>query len=352
MDFSHLKPTVKIGGVVSGVVFGSVLAFYGLILFWPQGNPYETVTIDIPKGSSVKEIGTLLNTRNVIRSKKAFLWGVKAMGVETEIPAGSYRLTGVSSNYGIIDQLVNGAPLLKRITVLEGWTMNRIADELDEELGISKRKFLRVCKKIDLLHEFSLDAHSLEGFLFPETYYFPEDEDPEAIVRTMVSEYKKNMTSYMIARMEEFGYSELDIVTLASIIEGEAIYDEERKTISGVYHNRIKKNMHLQADPTIQYIIEDSPRRLLHEDLKIESPYNTYLHKGLPPGPINNPGRASLEAALYPDETPFLFFVARGDGYHTFSRTEKEHNQAKRKFQKVRRQARREQRLKNIKETS
>lgn len=352
MDFSHLKPTVKIGGVVSGVVFGSVLAFYGLILFWPQGNPYETVTINIPKGSSVKEIGTLLNTRNVIRSEKAFLWGVKALGVETEIPAGSYRLIGAGSNFGIINQLVNGAPLLKRITVLEGWTLKQIAAELEEKLGVSQRKFLGFCKDRYLLHEFSIDSKTFEGFLFPETYYFPEDEDPQAIVRAMASEFRKNMSSYMTSRMDEIGLTELETVTLASIVEGEAIYDDERRIISGVYHNRLKKGMYLQADPTIQYIIEDSPRRLLNKDLKIESPFNTYLNKGLPPGPINNPGNSSLQAALYPEQNSFLFFVARGDGYHTFSKTEKEHNRAKRKFQQVRRQARRDKRLKNIKETS
>jgi UPF0755 protein len=143
--------------------------------------------------------------------------------------------------------------------------------------------------------------------------------------------------------MKELGMDEKEIITLASIIEGEAIYDRERPVISGVYHNRLNIGMRLQADPTIQYIIEGSPRRLLNKDLKIKSPYNTYLNEGLPPGPINNPGIESIKAALYPVETDYLYFVAKGDGYHTFSRTKEEHNIAKRKFQKIRRQLKKQQ---------
>jgi len=142
-------------------------------------------------------------------------------------------------------------------------------------------------------------------------------------------------------RARELGLKELEIITLASIIEGEALYDVERPIISGVYHNRLQKRMKLQADPTIQYIIKDGPRRLLNKDLKIKSPYNTYLNKGLPPGPINNPGKESIIAALFPNENEYLYFVARGDGFHKFSKTEKEHLIAKKKFQKIRRQVRR-----------
>jgi UPF0755 protein len=137
------------------------------------------------------------------------------------------------------------------------------------------------------------------------------------------------------------GMTETEVLTLASIIEGEAIYDRERSIISGVYHNRLQMGMRLQADPTIQYIIEGSPRRLLNKDLQIKSPYNTYLNDGLPPGPINNPGIESIRAALNPAETNYLYFVAKGDGYHTFSKTKAEHNKAKRQFQKVRREAKR-----------
>ena len=264
----HLKPTVKIVGVVAAVIVGSMLAFYVLILFWPQGNPYNTTTIDIPKGSSVKEIGRVLHDRNVIRSERAFLFAVRALWVETEIPAGSYQLIHANSNYKIIDQLVNGAPVLKRVTILEGWTLKNIAAELHKKLGVNKKHFLKACRNRRLLNEYEIQADSFEGYLFPETYFFPEDEDPEFIVKAMASEFRGTLLPYLKERIIEMGITELEVVTLASIIEGEAIYDAERATISGVYHNRIIKGMKLQADPTIQYIIEDSPRRLLNVDLK------------------------------------------------------------------------------------
>ena len=186
----------------------------------------------------------------------------------------------------------------------------------------------------------------LEGFLFPDTYHFYKGETPERIIQTMVTEYQKLLDGMLKSRLQIRGLTELGMVTLASIIEGEAIYDSERSLISSVYHNRLAKEMRLQADPTIQYIIEDGPRRLLKNDLKIKSPYNTYLHYGLPPGPINSPGRESLISALSPADADYLFFVANGEGYHTFSRTETEHNVAKKKFQRLRRQMRNKKRAK------
>jgi len=144
---------------------------------------------------------------------------------------------------------------------------------------------------------------------------------------------------------KKLGLSKHEVTTLASIIEGEAIYDIERPKISAVYHNRLNINMKLQADPTIQYIISDGPRRLLNKDLRIESPYNTYLHKGLPPGPINSPGKESLKAALFPEVNDFIYFVATGDGYHTFSTNERDHNMAKKKLQKLRRKIRKKRKI-------
>ena len=190
------------------------------------------------------------------------------------------------------------------------------------------------------MKKWGINSTTFEGYLFPNTYQLSEDVDAEGVINTMVSEYSRNITSSMRKRMSEIGFSETEVLTLASIIEGEAIYNSERPRISGVYHNRLKKRMRLQADPTIQYIIKDSPRRLLNKDLKIKSPYNTYQNYGLPPGPINNPGIESIKAALYPEQVDFLFFVAKGDGYHTFTKTENEHNKAKREFQKIRRKNR------------
>jgi len=342
LDFKQFNPGMKTIGGIAGIIATSILAFYLLVIYWPQSDPYESVEINIPKGTSLSEIGNILQEKNVINNKRTFTMAVKTLGHEKNIPSGTYTLRNARSNRGIIQQLVYGAPSLKNVTVLEGWRMDDIAAVLEKKIGINKKKFLRLCKDQELVKLFELDGNSFEGYLFPDTYYFAEGLDAIVVLTKMVNEFKENMTLSMKVRAEELGMSQLEIITLASIIEGEAIYDDERATISAVYHNRLEKGMRLQADPTIQYIIEDGPRRLLNEDLKIESEYNTYLKSGLPPGPINNPGKESLIAALYPAVNDYIYFVARGDGYHTFSKTEKEHNKAKRKFQKVRRRVRQE----------
>ncbi|MFL3013020.1 MAG: endolytic transglycosylase MltG, partial [Candidatus Neomarinimicrobiota bacterium] len=184
--------------------------------------------------------------------------------------------------------------------------------------------------------------NTLEGYLFPETYYFFEGVDKKSVVKRLVKEHQLFWNKQNISKADSLGFSPYEIIIIASIIEGEAIYDSERPTISAVYHNRLKRGMKLQADPTVQYIIEDGPRRLLNKDLRIKSPYNTYMYKGLPPGPINSPGAQSLHAALNPQTNDYLYFVAKGDGYHTFSRNEKEHERAKRAFQRVRKKVKRE----------
>ena len=198
--------------------------------------------------------------------------------------------------------------------------------------------FPSISKSPKFLSKNGIEASSLEGYLFPDTYFFFEGDTPKSVLSHLVSKYKEFWNQTYRNRAAKLNMNENQVVTLASIIEGEAIYNSERGKISGVYHNRMKIGMKLQADPTIQYIIPDGPRRLLNRDLRIESPYNTYLNYGLPPGPINSPGKNSLVAALYPEENDFLFFVATGDGYHTFTTNENDHNKAKRKLQKLRRQ--------------
>ena len=334
----EFNPGQSFVGILAAVVLGILLAFYSLILLWPQGNPYDSVKVTIPKGASLKEVSTTLQDNNIIRNERSFLLAVKTLGYEKDMPAGRFKLVKASTNFDIIDQLVNGIQVNKRVTILEGWTIDVIAKELHDKIGIDQDEFKSACTNELLLWKWGISEKTVEGYLFPNTYLFSEEEDVQDIIGRMINEYKQRITIEFRDRMKELGMEEKEIITLASIIEGEAIYDKERAIISGVYHNRLKIGMRLQADPTIQYIINDSPRRLLNKDLKIKSPYNTYLNKGLPPGPINNPGIESIKAALYPAETDYIYFVARGDGYHTFSRTKEEHDIAKRKFQKIRRQ--------------
>ena len=340
--FSHfLTETIAIS-VLSGM-----LAYYAIILLWPQSDIDDAVSISISKGSTLIDISTELYNKKVIKNRSSFILAVKMLGYEKDIPAGKFNIDNVSTNYSLVNKLINSVNISKKVTILEGWSIDEIAEKLHSSLKIDKKSFLNASKNKALLDKWDIKSNSFEGYLFPNTYQFAEDVSPIKIIDKMVSEYKKNVTKKMYDRMSKINLNENEVLTLASIIEGEAIYDSERPTISGVYHNRLKKGMRLQADPTIQYIIDDSPRRLLNKDLKIKSPYNTYLNHGLPPGPINNPGLESIKAALYPEEIDFLYFVAKGDGYHTFSKTEKEHNKAKRAFQKVRRKMRKVKKVNN-----
>ena len=340
--FSHfLTETIAIS-VLSGM-----LVYYAIILLWPQSDIDDAVSISISKGSTLIDISTELHSKKVIKNRSSFILAVKMLGYEKDIPAGKFNIDNVSTNYSLVNKLINSVNVSKKVTILEGWSINEIAEKLHSSLKIDKKSFLNASKNKALLDKWDIKSNSFEGYLFPNTYQFAEDVSPIKIIDKMVSEYKKNVTKKMYDRMSKINLNENEVLTLASIIEGEAIYDSERPTISGVYHNRLKKGMRLQADPTIQYIIDDSPRRLLNKDLKIKSPYNTYLNHGLPPGPINNPGLESIKAALYPEEIDFLYFVAKGDGYHTFSKTEKEHNNAKRAFQKVRRKMRKVKKVNN-----
>ncbi len=340
MAIQFFNPGKRLIGVLIGVTLFSVLAFLMLIINWPQGNPYTSIKVEIPKGSTVTDVSNILREKNIISNERVFKIAVRTLGYERNLPAGSYSLKEAQTNLEIIHQLVYGVPNFKRLTIYEGWTVDQIADELERVLDIDGDDFRDLSVDRSLLKKWNIVHNSFEGFLFPDTYFFMKNEDPQLILEMMVQEYRKCMSDSLIDRAHQIGMNEKEVITLASIIEGEALYDVERPIISGVYHNRLNKNMKLQADPTIQFIIDDGPRRLLNKDLKIKSPYNTYLHKGLPPGPINNPGKESILAALFPMDNDYLFFVARGDGYHTFTRTEKEHNRAKKKFQKVRKYAR------------
>lgn len=337
MALSYFNPGKRLSVMVLGVFLLSVFALFQLIIQWPQGNPHTLIKIQIPQGSTVSDVSDILKKQNIISSERMFNMAVWVMGHERNLPAGTYSLNAAQTNKQIIQQLVYGDPNLKRVTIYEGWNIHQIADELERVLGIKADDFKDLCRDKFLLQKWNIAHESFEGFLFPDTYFFIDKEKPETVISTMVKEYQDHMTDSLINRASALRMNETEVVTLASIIEGEALHNEERPIIAGVYHNRLKKHMKLQADPTIQYIIEDGPRRLLNSDLKIDSPYNTYLYAGLPPGPINNPGIQSIMAALYPEENDFLYFVAKGDGYHTFSVTEEDHFNAKLKFQRVRR---------------
>jgi len=331
------KPVFLFGGIIAMSI---TIALVVLVLFWPQPNPSYVSKVSVITGSTLGEISKQLYEKKIISNEQMFRWAVQIMGKEKEIPVGTFQLVDTQSNYDIIKQLVYGSPELIKVRLLEGWSVKQIAAHLNEVMGFEPKEILDISKDSRFLKKHNIKASTIEGYLFPDTYLFFNGDTPTSVLDNVVSEYKKFWRDAFRDRARELNMTEHEVVTLASIIEGEAIYDKERPTISGVYHNRLNRGMRLQADPTIQYIIEDGPRRLLNRDLRIDSPYNTYKNKGLPPGPINSPGAQSLKAALYPEANEYLFFVARGDGYHTFTTNEKDHNNAKKQLQKLRRELR------------
>lgn len=304
----------------------------------PVSKNAEGVDVWIPKGESVHGIAERLKTDSVIQSQRLFYAGTILLGVSKKLQAGTYHFEGKMSLYQVIRKLQKGDVVYKEITIPEGFTAKRIASLLFHQVGIDSIEFLRYVHDSPFCRELGIEAESLEGYLYPNTYRFTPPVTAQEIIKRMVEQFHVHFSDSLKMRAREMGWTVHQVVTLASIIEGEARLDEERPIISAVYHNRLRIGMALQACPTIQYLLPDGPRRLLKKDLEIRSPYNTYLHPGLPPGPVCNPGLASLRAALYPAPVNYLYMVANGDGSHTFSLHLEEHVKAKYRLNQLRRQ--------------
>ena len=265
----------------------------------------------------------------IIVNQNIFKLKVITRGLASKIPTGRFLIDGKISDAILIDLIFNKGPIKLKLTIPEGSQSKNLFQDINTLLN-TDYDFNKYFNSTEILEQYKVDASSLEGYLYPDTYYLYHDSSPEEIIDILLSEFWKKFDENLQDRANQLGFSVHEVVTLASIIEGEAMLDSERSTISSVYHNRLKINMKLQADPTIQYIIPGPPKTLSNRDLRIKSDYNTYQNYGLPPGPINNPGIASIKAALYPEDTNFLFFVAQGDGSHAFTTNEKDHEEAKR----------------------
>ena len=291
----------------------------------------EAKTISISKGMSLNSVINLLHENNLIVNKNVLKAKILIRGLASKVPTGTFLIEGKVSDAILIDSIFNKGPIKLKLTIPEGTSAKKIFESINLLLKTDHR-FDNLFTEKNILNKYNISGSSLEGYLYPNTYFFFNDTSPEDIVDTLVSQFWIEFDEKLVNRANELGLSVHDVVTLASIIEGEAMLDSERSTISSVYHNRLKINMKLQADPTIQYIIEGPPKTLSTRDLRIKSPYNTYQNYGLPPGPINNPGIQSIKAALYPLETDYLFFVAQGDGSHKFTTNERDHEAAKRVY--------------------
>ena len=291
----------------------------------------EAKTISISKGMSLNSVINLLHENNLIINKNVLKAKILIRGLASKVPTGTFLIEGKVSDAILIDSIFNKGPIKLKLTIPEGTSAKKIFESINLLLKTDHR-FDNLFTEKNTLNKYNIIGSSLEGYLYPNTYFFFNDTSPADIVDTLVSQFWIEFDQKLLNRANELGLSVHEVVTLASIIEGEAMLDSERSTISSVYHNRLKINMKLQADPTIQYIIEGPPKTLSTRDLRIKSPYNTYQNYGLPPGPINNPGIQSIKAALYPLETDYLFFVAQGDGSHKFTTNERDHEAAKRVY--------------------
>lgn len=291
----------------------------------------EAKTITISKGMSLNSVINLLHENNLIVNKNVLKAKILIRGLASKVPTGTFLIEGKVSDAILIDSIFNKGPIKLKLTIPEGTSAKKIFESINLLLKTDHR-FDNLFTEKNILNKYNISGSSLEGYLYPNTYFFFNDTSPADIVDTLVSQFWIEFDQKLLNRANELGLSVHEVVTLASIIEGEAMLDSERSTISSVYHNRLKINMKLQADPTIQYIIEGPPKTLSTRDLRIKSPYNTYQNYGLPPGPINNPGIQSIKAALYPLETDYLFFVAQGDGSHKFTTNERDHEAAKRVY--------------------
>ena len=253
-----------------------------------------------------------------------------------QIRAGEYELTSDLSPWKVLVHLRKGRVVLHKVTIPEGLRSEEVADIVSEKFSISRERFAELLKDPEWIRTLGLNAPSLEGYLLPETYSFPKNMTEEQILGKMVQEMLDFFDDEKRKRAETLGMNVHQVLTLASIIEKEMAVESEAPLISSVYHNRLRKKMLLQSDPTVIYGIEDFDGDIRWKDLKQDSPYNTYVRPGLPPTPIANPGKVAIEAALYPEESNYLYFVSRNDKTHLFSKNLSDHNRAVNQYQRRR----------------
>ncbi len=293
----------------------------------------QPVEFVVKPGQSFRAVTDRLQEKKIIRHPLKFRILAAYQKATTKIKAGEYRMSGTMSPEQILRQLSEGRVVLHRLTVAEGLNIYEIARKVEQADLCAGKDFIEAATDRDLAEKMGIPADTVEGYLFPETYFFARPVSAGDIIRTMIQRFKSVFSEPWEKRARELGFSVHEIVTLSSIIEKETGVEEERRIISSVFHNRLKKGMRLDSDPTVIYGIKDFDGNLTRNDLRTPTPYNTYTSQGLPPGPIANPGRPSLEAALYPADTDFLYFVAKPDKSHYFSRDLAEHNRAVRKYQ-------------------
>jgi UPF0755 protein len=335
-----MRATAKIlGAIALLILLGAIAA--AVLVAQRIDEPYQGFAsaeqfVQIPPGTGTSAIGRRLIDAGVVRDEMTFRLALWWTGQSRGLQAGEYRFDQPSSPREVIGRLARGDVYARRITIPEGLTIEEMA-ALYESREFGKRAdFIDAARDASLIRDIDPVATDLEGYLFPETYPVPRGAPAASLIRAMVDRFRSMYGEELQASAAEQGFTTRQVVTLASLVEKETGKAEERPIVAAVYRNRLRIGMGLQADPTVVYALRKAGRytgNIRRPDLQMDSPYNTYRHAGLPPGPIAAPGKASLEAALMPASVPHLYFVSRNDGSHVFSETLEEHNRNVRQYQ-------------------
>jgi UPF0755 protein len=333
-----MRLRIILGCLLIGVVALGVAAYQAVR--WAEGpvipteeHPPSQVVV-IPDGSTFQHVAVLLEHERLIKSSSIFVLFGKSQSADRKVHAGEYELNPGMTTAEILSKLLNGQVLLHSLTIPEGLTLTQIADLVSQQGLTDREEFLRLAKDREFIVSLGIKAETLEGYLYPNTYKFPRGIKAREVLVAMVEQLEQEVGPDLLTRMQELKMTMHEVLTLASVIEKETGSGGERPEISAVFHNRLKKHIPLQSDPTVIYGLPAFDGNLHKKDLSSPSPYNTYRVQGLPPGPIANPGIQAIRATLYPSDSSSLYFVSRNDGTHQFSATLIEHNKAVEKYQK------------------
>jgi UPF0755 protein len=320
----------------------TIIAFLILVLIlliWWQPINFGNAEITIPKGVNAREIAEYLSTRHIVRDTHEFLFWLKISGKEKFLKPGTYTLQKYKNPIYLINRLTRGGKLDILVTIPEGLTVFETAEILAEKGIVVKEEFIKYCTDKAFIEKLGLTVSSLEGYLFPDTYAFSTSQSDSVIIQTFIKNLKSHVKKYNIEDLNSIR----NILIIASMIEKEAKYEDERPIIARVFLNRLSTRRPLESCATVLYVLKARSysenqsskmckTKLTERDLKIDSPYNTYIHLGLPPGPICSPGESSINSVISPADVNFLYFVSKGDGRHHFSETYKEHLAAKARY--------------------
>ena len=316
------------------VILLTLLAASIFLAQMPAGDGSNVQMVDCVKGASLSRAASDMERRGVIRSATALVWLARLKGVDSQVQAGTYRINDAMTPSEIIRKMVAGDVYGFRFAVPEGYSIYQLAELLHGRRIHSRADFLAACTDREIPREFGIPGVSVEGYLFPATYNITPRMKPADTVRMMVRQFEKVCGSQVSPLFMKRDNTRHKLVTLASLVEKEAVEPNEQPVIASVFFNRLRKGMRLQSDPTAVYGVRSFAGKVTREDIRRPSPYNTYHISGLPPGPIGNPGTGALKAVIKPQNTSYFYFVARNDGTHFFSSTLDQHNGAVTKYLK------------------